>query len=193
VRPARDKLTPGEWALLGLLDQRPAHGFALARAMAPDGEVGRIWAVRRTMVYSALDHLDRRALVQPKATVASDCGPRRTILEATPTGIAALSDWLQQPVERVRDARSLLMLKLLFLTRRGQDVEPLLSRQAVVFTAQARQLAAAAKAAAGFDRALLLWRLHSTGAVIEFTDAMLTDPASLAPAPRTDVVSLDRG
>jgi DNA-binding PadR family transcriptional regulator len=122
VRPTRDKLTPGEWALLGLLDQKAAHGFALARAMAPDGEVGRIWSIRRTMVYSALDHLERWALVQPKATVPSDSGPRRTILEATTSGIAALNDWLQEPVERVRDARSLLMLKLLFLTRRGENV-----------------------------------------------------------------------
>jgi len=38
---ARDELTVGEWAVLALLGEQPAHGFALARAMAPDGEVGR--------------------------------------------------------------------------------------------------------------------------------------------------------
>jgi DNA-binding PadR family transcriptional regulator len=193
VRPTRDKLTPGEWALLGLLDQKAAHGFALARAMAPDGEVGRIWSIRRTMVYSALDNLERWALVQPKATVPSDSGPRRTILEATTSGIAALNDWLEEPVERVRDARSLLMLKLLFLTRRGENVAPLLSRQGEVCTAQAHQLASAAEDAAGFDRALLLWRLHSTRAVIEFTHAMLTDPASSTGDPVSPVLSVDRG
>lgn len=192
MRPTRDKLTPGEWALLGLLDQKAAHGFALARAMAPDGEVGRIWSIRRTMVYSALDHLERWALVQPKATVPSDSGPRRTILEATTSGIAALNDWLQEPVERVRDARSLLMLKLLFLTRRGENVAPLLSRQREVCMAQAHQLASAAEDAAGFDRALLLWRLHSTRAVIEFTHAMLTDPASSIGDPRSPVLSVNR-
>jgi hypothetical protein len=47
------------------------------------------------------------------------------------------------------------MLKLLFLTRRNADLEPLLSAQ----------------------REELLWRLHSTTAAIHFTEAMLTDPA----------------
>lgn len=193
MRPTRDKLTPGEWALLGLLDEKAAHGFALARAMAPDGDVGRIWSMRRTMVYSALDNLEQWALVQPKATVPSDSGPRRTILEATTSGIAALNDWLHEPVERVRDVRSLLMLKLLFLTRRGQNVAPLLSRQREVFTAQARRLAAAAEDAAGFDHALLLWRLHNTRAVIEFTNAMLIDPAPSTADLRSSSLSVDRG
>jgi hypothetical protein len=132
-------------------------------------------------------------LVQPKATVPSDSGPRRTILEATTSGIAALNDWLQEPVERVRDARSLLMLKLLFLTRRGENVAPLLSRQREVFTAHGRHFASAADEAAGFDRALLLWRLHSTTAVIEFTDAMLTDSALSTDAPASHLLSVDRG
>lgn len=145
------------------------------------------------MVYSALDNLEQWALVQPTATVPSDSGPLRTILEATTSGTAALNDWLEEPVERVRDARSLLMLKLLFLTRRGDNVAPLLSRQREVFTAHARQLASAAEDAAGFDRALLLWRLHSTRAVIEFTHAMLTDSASSTGDPRSHVLSIDRG
>jgi DNA-binding PadR family transcriptional regulator len=191
LAPGRGSLTAGEWALLGLLDQSAAHGFALARAMAPDGDVGRIWSMRRTMVYSALDNLEQWALVQSTATVPSDCGPRRTILEATTSGIAALDDWLQEPVERVRDGRSLLMLKLFFLTHRGENVAPLLFRQREAFTAQARRLASAAEDAVGFDRALLLWRLHSTRAVIEFTDAMLTEPASSTADPPSRWASVE--
>ena len=43
----RNQLTAGEWAILALLDEEPAHGFALARAMATGGEVGRVWDMRR--------------------------------------------------------------------------------------------------------------------------------------------------
>src|SRR5690349_3247687 len=114
----RDELTAGEWALLALLTEQPAHGFALARAMAPDGEVGQVWAVRRPLVYRALETLERMELVRPVRTLPSSTGPQRTILEATPAGKRALKKWLSQPVEHVRDVRSLLMLKLLFLTRR---------------------------------------------------------------------------
>jgi hypothetical protein len=52
--------------------------------------------------------------------------------------------------------------------------------QRQVLTAQAGRLASAADNATGYDRALLLWRLHSTKAVIEFTDAMLSDPTTTA-------------
>jgi DNA-binding PadR family transcriptional regulator len=166
--------------LIGLLDQRPAHGFALARVMAPGGGVGRVWSMQRTMVYSALDNLERRALVRPTATVPSDSGPQRTILEITKSGTAALNDWLVAPVHHVRDARSLLMLKLLFLIGRGQDTASLLIGQRQVLTAQAGRLAPAADSATGYDRALVLWRLHSTKAVIEFIDAMLSDPTAIA-------------
>jgi hypothetical protein len=37
----REELTAGEWAVLALVNEQPTHGFALARAMAPDGDVGR--------------------------------------------------------------------------------------------------------------------------------------------------------
>ena len=77
----------------------------------------------------------------------------------------------------MRDARSLLMLKLLFLTRRGADLEPLLTAQREHFSKLAERLAAAAEEAEGFDRALLLWRLESTTAATRFVETMLGEPA----------------
>ena len=77
----------------------------------------------------------------------------------------------------VRDARSLLMLKLLFLTRRGTDLEPLLTAQRAHFAKLAERLTDAAEEAEGFDRALLLWRLESTTAATRFVETMLGEPA----------------
>lgn len=176
--PARQDLIAGEWALLALLDEEPAHGFALARAMEPGGEVGQVWAMRRPLVYRALETLGRLGFVRPVATRRSDVGPQRTILEATPTGSRAVVAWLQQPVEHVRDARSLLMLKLLFLERRNADPTALLDAQRAHFQAHADRLASAAEGADGFDHRLLLWRLHSTTAVVRFAEAMLADTAN---------------
>jgi DNA-binding PadR family transcriptional regulator len=171
----RDELTAGEWAVLALLSERPAHGFALARAMAPDGEVGQVWAVRRPLVYRALETLDRTELIRPVGRLPSQSGPQRTILEATSTGNRALTSWLNQPVSHVRDARSLLMLKLLFLTRRQADLRPLLTGQREQFSLRVESLSVAAAEAEGFDRALLLWRLESTTAAIRFTETMLRE------------------
>jgi DNA-binding PadR family transcriptional regulator len=173
----RDELTAGEWAVLALLAEAPTHGFAIARAMAPEGEVGKIWSVRRPLVYRAVDTLTGLGLVRPAGTVRSRSGPQRTVLEATPNGKRALTRWLRQPVVHVRDARSLLMLKLLFLTRREADLEPLLNAQRSHFAKLAERLTAAADDAEGFDRALLLWRLESTTAAIRFVETMLGEPA----------------
>jgi DNA-binding PadR family transcriptional regulator len=177
----RSQLTAGEWAILALLDEGPAHGFALARAMATGGEVGRVWDMRRPLVYRALDTLKRLALIRPVAKLPSDSGPQRTILEPTPEGRRLLAEWLERPVEHVRDARSLLMLKLLFLSRRDADPAPLLRAQREQFAALAGRLTLAADAAEGFERGLLLWRLHSTTAAVRFTEAMLSEPTLTEP------------
>jgi DNA-binding PadR family transcriptional regulator len=181
---SRDELTAGEWAVLAVLDEEPTHGFAIARALAPEGEVGKIWSVRRPLVYRAVETLTGMGLVRPAATVPSRSGPQRTVLEATPTGKRALARWLREPVEHVRDARSLLMLKLLFLTRREADLEPLLITQREHFATLAERLTAAAEEAEGFDRALVLWRLESTAAAIRFVETMLGEPARARRATR---------
>ncbi|MFZ0043741.1 MAG: PadR family transcriptional regulator [Solirubrobacteraceae bacterium] len=176
--PARDHLTAGEWGLLALLNEQPAHGFALARTMSAEGDVGQVWAMRRPLVYRALATLERLGLVRPVATLPSNAGPQRTILEPTPTGRDALTEWLTRPIEHVRDTRSLLMLKLLFLNRRGDDPGQLLRAQRERFAVQAARLASAADAAEGFDRTLLLWRMQSTMAAVRFSDTMLNESAS---------------
>jgi DNA-binding PadR family transcriptional regulator len=172
---SRNELSAGEWAVLALLGEQRAYGFAIARAMAPSGEVGQVWAVRRPLVYRALETLEQRELIRPAGTVPSQSGPQRTILEVTPAGTRALADWLGRPVSHVRDARSLLMLKLLFLTRQGADTEPLLTAQRTLFSLQAERLSTAVDEAEGFDRALLLWRLHSTTAAVRFTETLLDE------------------
>jgi DNA-binding PadR family transcriptional regulator len=176
----REELTVGEWAVLGLLAEEPSHGFAIARAMAPDGEVGKVWSVRRPLVYRAIETLAAMGLVREAGTEASTSGPQRTVLQATANGKRAVTRWLRQPVEHVRDARSLLMLKLLFLTRREADLGPLLTAQRERFGTLASRLAGAAEAAEGFDRALVLWRLENTTAAVRFVEAMLAEPSRSA-------------
>src|ERR1700722_11434648 len=71
---ALEQLTAGEWAVLALLDEQSTHGFALARALEPEGEVGRVWSVRRPLVYRALETLERKGLVAPVETLPSLAG-----------------------------------------------------------------------------------------------------------------------
>jgi DNA-binding PadR family transcriptional regulator len=130
--------------------------------------------MRRPLVYRAVDVLCEAGFARPTGTVASKSGPRRTVVEATPAGRAAVEKWLYDPADHVRDARSLMMLKLLFITRSGRDPRPLLTRQRKRFEALAKRLTAAAETADDFDAVLVRWRLEFTTAPIRFIDGLLS-------------------
>ncbi|HEY5319028.1 MAG TPA: PadR family transcriptional regulator [Solirubrobacteraceae bacterium] len=168
---ARD-LVPGEWAVLGLLAEGPAHGFALSKALAPGSEIGVIWSVSRQLVYRTLGVLEENELIHAIATEAGP-GPERTIMSVTPFGAEAISHWLTEPVAHVRDARSLLMLKLVFLKRSGRDVRSLLERQRELLLPAAAAQHERATAASGWEQTVELWRSECVDAVISFTERML--------------------
>ena len=172
MRRRPDQLTTGEWAVLALVEEGPIHGFAVARSMAPGGEVGRVWSMRRPLVYRTLDVLRDRELTQTAGIEASTTGPQRTLVEVTAEGREKVANWLLEPVEHVRDARSELLLKLLFLDRRGAAPDALLEAQRDRFHEQERELRSTLDAADGFSRTLALWRVENTAAAVRFVDAL---------------------
>src|SRR5262245_55216760 len=95
-------LLPGDWAVLALLCERPAHGFALAQLLAEEGDVGQVWTMPRPRVYRAIDDLREAGLVEAMETEASERGPSRTLLRATRAGAVAVDQWLVSPVAHVR-------------------------------------------------------------------------------------------
>jgi DNA-binding PadR family transcriptional regulator len=170
---ARDQMTPGEWAVLALLVEGQTHGFAIARALVPEGEIGKVWSLPRPRAYYAIEALIERGLVHTAATVASRTGPERTMLRITFAGTRALGEWLKQPVEHVREARTLLLRKLLFLDRAGRDPRPLLRHQRLAFDGIVDRLRSAVDEARGFDRTLLRWRLENATAAVRFIDEVI--------------------
>jgi DNA-binding PadR family transcriptional regulator len=160
--------------LLGVVAEGPTHGFAVARSLEPGGEVGRVWSMRRPLVYRTLDVLADRELTRTAGTEASTAGPQRTLVEVTGDGDQQVAEWLQSPVEHVRDARSQLLLKLLFLDRRGLAPDALLAAQSERFREQERELRSRLDEAEGFTRTLALWRVENTAAAVRFVDALVS-------------------
>ena len=95
------ELAPGEWSVLGLLAGQPAHGWALATALAPDGEIGCVWSLGRPLVYRSLEILEKRGLVEPGGLEASVRGPKRTVYRVTGAGREALDRWLEERAEQL--------------------------------------------------------------------------------------------
>jgi tRNA-Thr(GGU) m(6)t(6)A37 methyltransferase TsaA len=172
-RPPRTEPSLPEWAALGLLCERPAHGWAIAQALSSSGEIGRVYSCTRPLTYRALGQLREAGLVAAKGTVASEAGPARTTLGPTRRGRAAFARWRRSAIEHVRDLRSELMLKLLFHDRGGLDPGQLLREQALVLVATERVLEDQLDAAVGFEDTLVLWRLSVVRAALSFVEALL--------------------
>ena len=174
------ELAPGEWSVLALLAEEPGHGWALARQMARDGEIGRVWALGRPLVYRALELLDNRGLVEPVGSERGVRGPNRTVFAATDRGREALTEWLSLPVEHVRDVRSLLLLKLVLIERAGLDRGPLLRAQRQLVLPAIAALEGRLAESRGSEAIFLRFRLESTRAVLDFIDGLLAERSSSA-------------
>jgi DNA-binding PadR family transcriptional regulator len=179
------ELSAGEWAVLGVIAEGPTHGFAAAQLLAADGPLGRIWSLPRPIVYQAVKKLLQLGLITEQATERSNRGPQRTILGITPTGGRAIHDWLGQPVEHVREVRSLLLLKLALIDRVDGDPAPLLGAQYDVLAPKLEGMQHHRDHAEGFERTLATWRLESIKAVLRFLDTGTRPPPSDRPPART--------
>ncbi len=174
-------LAPGEWAVLSLLCERPAHGWALARQLSPTGELGSIWSLTRPLVYRSLEILEERELIAASGSEPGARGPNRTIFRATPAGHAAVGQWLTEPVEHVREGRSLLLLKLVFAQRVCVDPRPMLIAQQEALEEAIASLEERVPESIGTNAILLRFRLESSRAVERFICGVLDE---LTPAAR---------
>ncbi len=118
-----------DYAVLGLLAERPTHGFAISKELAPGSQVGRVVTVRRPLVYRALDRLADLDLAEPVHTEPGDAGPQRTVLRVTRKGRGQLNRWLSRPVAHVREMRIEFQLKLVLLERSGKSPARLVEAQ----------------------------------------------------------------
>jgi tRNA-Thr(GGU) m(6)t(6)A37 methyltransferase TsaA len=175
ARTARTEPSLTEWAVLGLLREQPAHGWDVARAFVPEGEIGRVWTVSRPLVYRAITVLRELGYVVDRGSAPSATGPQRVLLAPTPRGRQALRRWLGRPTPHVRDLRSELLIKLLLLERSDTDETPLLRAQLELLERGELAMAGQVAATAGFDRTVAVWRLSTARAARSFVEALLDE------------------
>jgi len=91
-------------ALLGLLAQKPRHGYELRSAFeAVVGDVA--WEVKPAQIYATLERLEESGLVERESDLGEGEEPARRIYSLTPEGEVTLREWLASgvPAERQRD------------------------------------------------------------------------------------------
>jgi PadR family transcriptional regulator AphA len=106
-------LSLGEYAILGVLRGRPMHGYAIARRFAPDRDLALVLPMDMSSVYALLKDLQEQGLIEGQREVVG-LRPPRTVFHLTPEAEALFLQWLEEPVGRLREVRSDLLLKLYF-------------------------------------------------------------------------------
>lgn len=162
------RLSLTEHAVLGVLViDGPAHGFAIARALAADGGIGRVMTVSRSLAYRALDRLVAEGLARPTRVEAGD-GPQRVVHRVTARGRRRFDAWLARPVRHMRDLRLEFRLKLVLLERSDRSPLALIGAQRDAL----RPAFEAILGSAGADERddVELWRWHSTAAIAAYLD-----------------------
>lgn len=105
-------------ALLGLLGQRPRHGYELRAAFMAVAGGEATWEVKPAQVYSTLSRLEESGLIAQEA-VEQEGGPERRVYAITPAGRQELVNWLTAPV-RAQHERDEFFLKLMLCLATGE-------------------------------------------------------------------------
>jgi PadR family transcriptional regulator AphA len=170
-------LTSNELCVLALLMERPSHGWRLSDLLERDGEVGAIWSIARPLVYTSLRRLEADGYIKTAGIERGSRGPHRVNYAVTPKGRSTAKRWLNDPVEHVRDIRSLFLLKVVLSKRLGLDAEPLLVGQRALLTPLVAFLEARLDdvdpASEPAEEAVLYFRLETARTTVGFIDHLL--------------------
>lgn len=128
------------YALLGLLEPRPAHGYALKQAY--DAHFGRGRTLHIGQVYSTLGRLQRGGLVDAVG-VEHGSGPDRKQYAITAGGVTRLDEWIHSSDEATEHALSTTFVRVTLALLSKRPAEPLLDGQRAVHLARMRQLTGA--------------------------------------------------
>jgi DNA-binding PadR family transcriptional regulator len=101
--------SPINWALLGLLIRRPSHGYELTQRFERAYQ-GTLEVSSRSQIYTALDSLARRGLIEPAEDGPIHDPVRQPKLQYRPTvaGLRAYEQWLIEQVSQ--DERHSLLI-----------------------------------------------------------------------------------
>lgn len=107
-----------EFILLGLVSEKPAHGYELHQKLITLQPLSQVWRIGQPQSYALLDKLERQGLLASQLQ-PGEGRPDRKMLDLTPAGRQCFDSWRLTPVKHARDMRQEFLAKLYFARRMG--------------------------------------------------------------------------
>lgn len=161
------------YALLGLLEQRPSHGYDLKRHY--DTYFGHDKPLPYGQVYATLSRLARDGRVMA-GLPEPGAGPERKLYAITEHGEADLLEWLRRPEPPEPHLQTVLAVKVILALLLGRPAKRFLDAQQAAHLARMRELTAIRRDAPLVDALLAdhaIFHLEADLRWIELTTARL--------------------
>ncbi len=171
---------PAEYAILGLLESRPMHGYELFHQFQ-SGILRKIVHLEMSQMYAFLKKLERLEYIEAELE-PQGVRPPRKIFHLTEPGHNIFLEWLTTPVERPREIRVLFLLKLYFVQRIiPEQTAHLIDREVIACRKfldhlEAQRLPNARTSDTAFlDHVVLRSRIHQTRALLDWLGELQRD------------------
>ena len=121
-------------ALLGLLAERPRHGYDLHGAFIAIAGGDAIWDLKPAQVYATLERLEEAGLVECASDLGEGGEPSRRVYAITMRGRQALEDWFAsgEVPEHTRDA-FYIKLMVALVANCGDPYRILVTQRSYIF------------------------------------------------------------
>ncbi len=115
-------------AVLGLLAQRPRHGYELRAAFEAVVGGEEYWDVKPSQIYTTLTRMEKSGLVEEQA-VEQDGGPEKRIYAITKDGYKVLAEWFTDGTTPEHQRDEFFIKLMLALVSQAADPQKLIDIQ----------------------------------------------------------------
>ncbi|MCX6056075.1 MAG: PadR family transcriptional regulator [Chloroflexi bacterium] len=172
----RGKTNPfpsSEFALLGLLFERPTHGYDLHRLVNDPQGIGMIWGVKMSNLYAQLDKLEKKGfitgIIRPP-----DSRPAKTEYHITDEGKNIFVEWLKTIVKHPRDFRQEFMLRYFFILKfephKAKDFCAMQHQESSTWFANTVQSNQQWVTESGFKKSILEFRVSQIRSMVDWLE-----------------------
>jgi DNA-binding PadR family transcriptional regulator len=117
------------FAILGLLAQKPRHGYELRAAFEAVVGGDANWDVKPAQIYTTLERLEEAGLVKLESDLGEGDEPSRRIYALTKTGMTALHEWFASGVAPEHQRDEFFVKLMVGIASKGADPARLIQTQ----------------------------------------------------------------
>lgn len=168
---SRTNTTTIEFALLGVLADRPMHAYDLHKELSRPTGLGIIWSVKQARLYAIAADLEARGFLGSRTDQPGN-RPARRVFHLTEVGRSAFKSWLSTPADW-KDIRLDFLAKLYFARNSEAAVRQLLEAEQCVCRVRLARLRSQMEAANhdDFDAQVYGYRIVLIEATMGWMDA----------------------